>query len=84
MENLKAFIVVVALILATVFTAIPKAYGKTYTTKALAIDSNILKTEDGNMWKVDRTLEKYATYTVVFDDMNTVNKTDDKILDYWK
>lgn len=84
MENLKTFGVVVALILAMVFTTNPKAYGKTYTVKALAIDSHTFQTKDGNTWKVDRTLDKYACYTVVFDDMNTENKADDKILDYWK
>ena len=84
MENLKTFVVVFALILTTIFTATPKAYGKTYTVKALAIDFHTFQTKDGNIWKVDRTLEKCACYTVVFDDMNTAYITDDKILDYWK
>lgn len=84
MKNLKAFIIVVVLILVTVFTTNPKVYGKTYTVKALAIDSHTFQTKDGNMWEIDRILEKYACYTVVFDDMNTVNITDDEILDYWK
>lgn len=84
MKNLKAFVIVVVLILVTVFTTNPKAYGKTYAVKALAIDSHTFQTKDGNMWKVDCILEKYACYTVVFDDMNTANKTDDQILDYWK
>lgn len=71
----------ITLYLAATINAEDEKANNTYTTIAIAEDTNYLKTKDGNIWRVKKDLEVGKEYEVKFDSKGTNNVIDDEILE---